>query len=106
MPRRERRLHPATRVFLSLRLIVNQELAALDEALSAAAGLLAPGGRIGVIAFHSLEDRIVKNRFRGLARAGEVALVTPKPVRPSASEVSANRRARSAKLRVCERLGA
>jgi 16S rRNA (cytosine1402-N4)-methyltransferase len=78
----------------------------LEAALAAAPGLLAPGGRIAVIAFHSLEDRIVKNRFRDLGRAGVVSVVTRKPVRPTAAEVDRNRRARSARLRAAERVGA
>ena len=106
VPRRERRLHPATRVFLALRVRVNESLAALEAALDAVPALLAPGGRLGVIAFHSLEDRIVKNKFRELKRAGEAVVLTPKPVRASASEVAANRRARSARLRVAARTGA
>ena len=103
VPRRERRIHPGTRVFLSLRLTTNLELEALEAALAAVPGLLAPAGRVGVISFQSLEDRIVKHRFREQARAGEMAVVTRKPVRPSAAEIARNPRSRSAKLRVAER---
>ena len=104
VPRREWRIHPATRVFLALRLRVNSELEALEAALEAAPAVLSPGGRIGVISFHSLEDRIVKNCFRDQARAGTMSVVTRKPVGPTEAEVERNRRARSAKLRVAERL--
>ena len=106
VPRREHRIHPATRVFQSLRIAVNDELGALEEALDAMPGLLGPGGRVGVISFHSLEDRIVKTRFREWKRAGTMAVVTPKPVRPTPSEIESNRRSRSARLRVAERLEA
>jgi len=81
---------------------VNHELEGLAGALQAIAERLAPGGRLAVIAFHSLEDREVKNTFRGLAREG-FALLTKKPVRPSEEEVARNPRARSARLRVVER---
>lgn len=103
VPRREPRLHPATRTFQALRIAVNDELAALGEALGALPQWLAPGGRVAVIAFHSLEDRIVKQTFRALAAAGEVTVVTRKPIRPSDQEVADNPRARSARLRVAER---
>jgi 16S rRNA (cytosine1402-N4)-methyltransferase len=77
---------------------VNRELEGLDRALDAAARLLAPGGRLAVIAFHSLEDRQVKHAFRALAGEG-FQLLTRKPVRPDAAEQSANPRSRSARLR-------
>jgi 16S rRNA (cytosine1402-N4)-methyltransferase len=107
--------HPAKRVFQALRIAVNDELGALEAALPAAVGMLRPGGRIAVIAFHSLEDRIVKRYFRELARGctcppefpicvcgNEPVLreLTRRPVRPSTREVEANPRAASAKLRV------
>ncbi len=94
--------HVATRTFQAIRMAVNQELDALGQALPAAAGLLAPGGRLGVISFHSGEDRVVKQAFRSLA-AGPYALVEPAPITPSREERQANPRARSAKLRVLER---
>ena len=96
--------HPAKRVFQALRIAVNDELGALDEALPLAAELLAPGGRLAVIAFHSLEDRRVKQFFRagGTAEA-PLAELTRKPIVPSAEEAARNPRARSAKLRVAER---
>jgi 16S rRNA (cytosine1402-N4)-methyltransferase len=98
-----RRLHVATRTFLAIRMAVNDEPGALRRALGAAPGLLAPGGRLGVIAFHSGEDRIVKQTFRSLEGAGYAPL-EPSPLEPGADEVRANPRARSAKLRVLERL--
>ena len=97
-----RRLHVATRTFLAVRMAVNDERGALREALPAAAALLAVGGRLGVISFHSGEDRVVKQTFRLLAACGFTEL-EPSPLRPSDDEVRANPRARSAKLRVLER---
>jgi 16S rRNA (cytosine1402-N4)-methyltransferase len=103
--RRDRRpgLDPATRTFQALRIHVNQELSALGAALSAIAERLAVGGRLVVIAFHSLEDREVKQTFAELARAGSFRLVTRKPVKPGEAETSRNPRARSARLRALER---
>jgi 16S rRNA (cytosine1402-N4)-methyltransferase len=98
-----RRLHVATRTFQAVRMAVNDEPGALRRALAAAPRLLAPGGRLGVIAFHSGEDRIVKQTFRSLEAAGFAAL-EPSPLEPGDDEVRANPRARSAKLRVLERL--
>jgi 16S rRNA (cytosine1402-N4)-methyltransferase len=112
--------HPAKRVFQALRIAVNDELAALDDALPAAYEMLRPGGRIAVISFHSLEDRIVKHTFRQWARGctcppdfpvcvcghePELRVLTPKPVRPSARETALNPRAASARLRVGEKVG-
>ncbi|HEV8307012.1 MAG TPA: 16S rRNA (cytosine(1402)-N(4))-methyltransferase RsmH [Methylomirabilota bacterium] len=101
--RRPRRLHPATRTFQALRIAVNDELGSLEAALPQAARLLAPRGRFGVIAFHSLEDRLVKRAFRQFAAEPGFRLATPKPVRPGADEIRQNPRARSAKFRVLER---
>jgi len=98
-----RRLHVATRTFQAVRMAVNDEPGALRRALEAGPPLLAPGGRLGVIAFHSGEDRIVKQTFRRLEAAGFAAL-EPSPLEPGDDEVRANPRARSAKLRVLERL--
>jgi 16S rRNA (cytosine1402-N4)-methyltransferase len=98
-----RRLHVATRTFQAMRMAVNDEPGALRRALEAGPPLLAPGGRLGVIAFHSGEDRIVKQTFRRLEAAGFAAL-EPSPLEPGDDEVRANPRARSAKLRVLERL--
>lgn len=98
-----RRLHVATRTFQALRMAVNDEPGALRNALAQAPSLLADGGRMGVISFHSGEDRIVKQTFRALEPAG-FAELEPSPRQPSDDEVRANPRARSAKLRVLERL--
>jgi 16S rRNA (cytosine1402-N4)-methyltransferase len=95
-------LHPATRTFQALRIRVNRELEALGPTLEELASCLAPGGRLAVIAFHSLEDREVKGSFRTLLTRGFRAL-TRRPVRPSAEEVRDNPRARSARLRAIER---
>jgi 16S rRNA (cytosine1402-N4)-methyltransferase len=96
-----RRVHPATRTFQALRIAVNDELGALEEALPRAAPALAPGGRLVVIAFHSLEDRIVKRFFR---ERPDLLVLTRKPVTAGAEEVAANPRSRSAKLRAAEKL--
>jgi 16S rRNA (cytosine1402-N4)-methyltransferase len=97
-----RRLHPATKVFQALRIAVNDELGALREVLEAAMRRLTCGGRIAVITFHSIEDRIVKNALRDAAHAGLGQLTTKKPVTPGMAESMRNPRARSAKLRVYE----
>jgi 16S rRNA (cytosine1402-N4)-methyltransferase len=97
------RIHPATRTFQALRIAVNDELAALETGLDAVPRLLAPEGRVAVISFHSLEDRIVKWRFRAWAESGLAKVLTRKPLGPSAEEIGRNPRARSAKLRVAER---
>jgi len=115
----EERLHPATRTFQALRIAVNQELASLEAVLGATVDLLMPRGRMVVISFHSLEDRIVKESFRSFtgrctcprslprcscgARA-QLKVLTSKPVTAAADEVAVNPRARSAKLRAAERL--
>jgi 16S rRNA (cytosine1402-N4)-methyltransferase len=101
--RRPRRVHPATRTFQALRIAVNDELGSLEAALPQAADLLAPRGRFGVIAFHSLEDRLVKHAFGALGATPGWRLATRKPVRPGADEVRRNPRARSARFRVLER---
>jgi 16S rRNA (cytosine1402-N4)-methyltransferase len=100
---RRERIHPATRTFQALRIAVNDELGALERGLAAAIARTKPGGRIVVIAFHSLEDRIVKRAFRDDER---VRALTRRPLEPTAAERAANPRARSAKLRVAERLEA
>jgi 16S rRNA (cytosine1402-N4)-methyltransferase len=97
------RLDPATRTFQALRIAVNDELTGLDAFLEQAVNLLKAGGRLAVIAFHSLEDRIVKQTFRRLAAEGLVRLQTRRPVIASAEETTANPRARSARLRVVEK---
>ena len=96
-------IDPATRTFQALRIHVNRELAELATSLPALAQTLRPGGRLAVIAFHSLEDREVKNAFRELGR-GAFRVLTRKPVRPGGEETARNPRARSARLRAIERL--
>ncbi len=111
VPRREPGKDPATRVFQALRIAVNDELGELDRFLQAAPACLRPGGRLVVIAFHSLEDRVVKRRLRALA-GGEATqpdaprfrILTKHVITASDSEVARNPRARSAKLRAAERL--
>lgn len=93
-------LDPSTRAFQALRIATNSELVGLDAGLERLASLLRPGGRLAVIAFHSLEDRLVKNVFRSLKQSGGFDLLTPKPVVPQDDETRTNPRARSAKLRV------
>jgi 16S rRNA (cytosine1402-N4)-methyltransferase len=103
------RLHPATRTFQALRIAVNQELSGLEESLKVAVACLSPGGRLCVIAYHSLEDRIVKRTFQAFARSQKVTppqvrLLTSKPITCSLAERQVNPRARSAKLRVLEKV--
>jgi 16S rRNA (cytosine1402-N4)-methyltransferase len=100
------RIHPATRVFQALRICLNGELESLETFCDAIADRLAPGGRVGIISFHSLEDRIVKQAFRRLAADEAFRLVTRKPVTASKGEQKRNPRSRSAKLRVLSRTSA
>jgi 16S rRNA (cytosine1402-N4)-methyltransferase len=104
MNQAERKIHPATRTFQALRIFVNRELDDLRKLLEAAPQLLKPGGRLVMISFHSLEDRIVKDAMREGAKLGQYKLLTKKPVTPSGEEVDRNPRARSAKLRAAERV--
>lgn len=97
---KHRRINPATKTFQALRIAANDELGALREALEAAIERVPEGGRIAVITFHSIEDRIVKMMFREAADAGKGSLLTKKPLVPSDAETERNPRARSAKLRV------
>jgi 16S rRNA (cytosine1402-N4)-methyltransferase len=101
------RIDPATRTFQAIRIWVNRELEGLDAFLTEAAARLAAGGRLAVITFHSLEDRIVKHTLRELQSAGELGITvrTRRPVVPTETEVERNPRARSAKLRAAERAG-
>ena len=99
------RIHPATRTFQALRIAVNRELVGLEAAIPQGIRRLKPGARIVVLAYHSLEDRIVKQAFRQAAAAGTLAVLTRRPLRPEADEVRANPRSRSARVRVGERLG-
>jgi len=121
-PHRIGGIDPATRTFQALRIAVNRELEQLERLLADFPGLLAPGGRCAIISFHSLEDRLVKHRFRDLAwtsslppahaaRAGErtaavCELVARKAIVAGDAEIAANPRARSARLRVCQRTSA
>jgi 16S rRNA (cytosine1402-N4)-methyltransferase len=98
------RIDPATRTFQAIRIAVNDELGALEEGLKKAVTWLDVGARIAVITFHSLEDRIVKNLFKGYAGLGVLKIITKKPVGPSNEEVAANPRSRSGRLRVAERI--
>jgi len=120
-PRHGKRAHPATKVFQALRIAVNDEIGSLEKGLAGALGLLKPGGRLVLITFHSLEDRIVKNFGRIRARdyrvAGEVDIpelreprapevrwITRKAVKPGEAELAENPRSRSAQMRVMEKV--
>ena len=100
---RDSKIDPATRTFQALRIVVNGELDELDRFLGSIELCLAPGGRVAVIAYHSLEDRRVKNAFRERADEGDYELLTKRPIRPTTGEVESNPRARSARLRGLER---
>lgn len=104
-PRRKRRsrIHPATRTFQALRIAVNNELENLAKLLASAPKLLKKNGYIAVISFHSLEDRLVKGSFKENGKNGAYRIVTKKPIVPTKKEISENRRARSAKLRIAQR---
>jgi 16S rRNA (cytosine1402-N4)-methyltransferase len=106
LPYAKEKIHPATRVFQALRIAVNDELHSLEEALQKSLLLLQENGRIAVISFHSLEDRIVKQQFREWEEQGLVRNLTKKPQTPSEAEVASNPRSRSSKLRGVEKLGA
>ena len=100
---RKGKIHPATLVFQALRIAVNDELGALERLLAFAPEVLAPDGLLGVISFHSLEDRRVKNAFRDGRRDGTWDVLTPRPLVADAQEERDNPRSRSAKLRVARR---
>lgn len=100
---RRGRIHPATRTFQAVRIEVNRELEQLTTALTSGADILAEEGRLCVISYHSLEDRIVKNAFRELAKKGLFRIITKKPLTPGQEEKKGNPSSRSAKLRVAER---
>jgi 16S rRNA (cytosine1402-N4)-methyltransferase len=117
---RKPKIHPATKTFQALRIAVNDELGALERVLPQAIELLRPGGRLAVISFHSLEDRIVKQYFKQESRdcicppeqpictcrhKAVINIITKRPIMPSSAEIDANPRARSAKLRVVESIG-
>lgn len=101
IPRRGSKIHPATKVFQALRIYVNNELDNIETFLKAATQVLAPGGRLVCISFHSLEDRIVKNFFR--EQSEYLSIITRKPITPEKDEISQNRASRSAKLRTAEK---
>jgi len=101
---RHYRIHPATRTFQAVRIAVNRELETLEISMNKVVDLLNKTGRICVISFHSLEDRIVKLKFKEFAYNGLVKILTPKPLTPSTDEVGANPSSRSSKMRVAERL--
>jgi len=103
-PRRAGGVHPATRTFQALRIAVNREVESLAAFLESAPALLSAGGRMAVIAYHSLEDRAVKERMRALARDNSFALLSRKVIKPADAEVASNPRARSARLRALERV--
>ena len=98
------RIHPATQTFQALRIFVNRELDELRVLLEAAPQVLKPGGRLVIISFHSLEDRIVKDAMRQGAKLGHYRILTKKPLTPGEEELDRNPRSRSAKLRAVERV--
>lgn len=102
--RRVGKIHPATKTFQALRIAVNEELTSLEIGLEKAFKSLRSGGRIVVISFHSLEDRIVKNFFRDRTKDGSARVIIKKPIVPSAEEIEENPRSRSAKLRIIEKI--
>ena len=98
-----RHIHPATRTFQALRMAVNRELECLESLLAQALEVLKPGGRVVILSFHSLEDRLVKWAFKAWQREGRARILTRRVLRPSEAEIAANPRSRSAKLRAAER---
>ncbi len=103
-PMKSERIHPATRTFQALRIFVNRELDDLQALLKVAPRVLKPGGRLVIISFHSLEDRIVKDALRDGVKQNHYRLLTKKPVTPGVEEIDRNPRSRSAKLRAAERV--
>jgi 16S rRNA (cytosine1402-N4)-methyltransferase len=101
---RHGRINPATRTFQALRMTVNDELGALEDFLQKAMKTLSVGGRLAVITFHSLEDRMVKHTFKAYAERGEAQVLTKKPLQPHEDEMKRNTRSRSAKLRILEKI--
>jgi len=102
--KRRSRIHPATRTFQALRIAVNNELENLGKLLASAPELLSKNGRIAVISFHSLEDRLVKNDFKQNESESIYKIITKKPIVPTREEIADNRRARSAKLRIAQKI--
>jgi len=105
LPRHGKRIHPATRTFQALRIMVNEELVEVRFALRDIDRFLAPGGRVVVLGYHSLEDRIVKVQFKERAKEGILAIDRPDPLLPQEEEIRANPRSRSARLRSAMRRG-
>ena len=101
VPRKQKGIHVATRTFQALRIAVNSELENVEKGITDAINLLSTGGRVAAISFHSLEDRRVKQIFKG---SPDIGVLTKKPVTPSDEEIHGNPRARSAKLRVAEKI--
>ena len=101
---RKSKIHPATRTFQALRIAVNDELGCLEKLLEDAPAMLSENGKIAIISFHSLEDRIVKNNFKQNAKNGTYKILTKKPITASAEELAMNPRSRSAKLRIAQRI--
>ena len=101
---RNGKIHPATKTFQALRIAVNNEMEVLKEGLKKSFDLLSPGGKILVISFHSIEDRIVKNYFKQLAKDGVATVETKRPLVAGEEELSENRRSRSAKLRIIQKI--
>ena len=99
----DRKIHPATKTFQALRIAVNDEIGAMRQGITAGVSALAPNGKLAVISFHSIEDRVVKGLLRDAVEAGMGMLNPKKPIVSSRAEILKNRRARSAKLRVFER---
>lgn len=98
------KIHPATRTFQALRIAVNRELEALEETIEKSVDFLREGARVCVVSFHSLEDRIVKRKFKYFSSIRKLKIVTPKPLIPSSTEITENPRSRSAKLRIAEKI--
>lgn len=101
-----KRIHPATKTFQALRITVNDEIESLKEGVAKGFSVLNPGGRLAVISFHSIEDRIVKNFYRDKDKEGLGKVITKKPIIPTETEIAENPRSRSAKLRIIERISA
>lgn len=99
---KHQRLHPATKTFMALRIFVNEEMENLSKILNSLTAIVKKNGRVIIISFHSLEDRLVKNAFKEMTIAGQAILLTKKPLRPTAQEIRINPAARSAKLRAIQ----
>lgn len=96
------RINPATRTFMALRIYANQELENIERLIQGLGEILKPGGRVAIISFHSIEDRVVKNYFKLLAKEGRLKIITKKPIVPEEKEIKENPKSRSAKLRIGE----